>query len=109
MVSCHRHGTALPHISINGTANTMTFTDVIVRCNIVSSNQGCYYTTATMTGVPNNVASTLTFTNVAVVAISAPTTDAVAPGACASSGNFSVQFRHIVQGGTNRTVTILGT
>jgi hypothetical protein len=41
-----------------------------------------------------------------VTAISAPTTDAVAPGACGTSGTFSVTLRHIVQQGTNRTVTL---
>jgi hypothetical protein len=105
--SCHRHGTPLPAISVNGSTGTVTLTDVIVRCVIQSSNQVCYYTAATATGSANNALSTLTHTNIPVTGISAPTTDALPPGACGTSGNFSFQLRHIVQGGTNRTMTVL--
>jgi hypothetical protein len=107
ITTCHRHGASLPSIAINGSAATLTVTDVIVRCSFQGSNQGCYYTAASANGSANNAASTLTFTNVAVTAISVPTTDAVAPGACGTSGNFNAQARHVVQQGTNRTATLL--
>jgi hypothetical protein len=50
-----------------------------VHCVIQASNQGCYYTAAS--GTANNAASTLTYANVPVTGISAPTMDALAPGA----------------------------
>jgi hypothetical protein len=103
---CHRHGATLPAVSVNGSTGTVTLTDVIVRCSVFASNQGCYLTAATLNGTVNNALSTLTYTNVPVTGISFPTTDAVAPGACITSGNFSVTLRHIVQSGTNRTVTL---
>jgi hypothetical protein len=104
--SCHRHGATLPSMSISGSLGTVTLTDVIVRCNVVSSTQGCYYTAATAVGSVNNALSTLAYTGTGLTAISSPTTDAVAPGACGTTGTVSVNLRHIVQFGTNKTVTI---
>jgi hypothetical protein len=78
---------------------------VIIRCNISGDIRACYYTAASATGLVNNLTSTLTFSNVAMVSITAPTTDALPSGTCGGTGPLSVQFRHIVQSGTNRTVT----
>jgi hypothetical protein len=107
LTSCHRHGAALPAVSINGSVGLMTFTDLIVRCNVSQSAFACYYTAESTGGTANNAASTLTFSNNAIWAITSPTTDAVAAGACGGGGIFNVTLRHIVQGGTNRTVTFL--
>jgi hypothetical protein len=104
---CHRHGATLPTVTINGSAGTVAITDLIVRCTFQGSTSACYLTAASAAGTYNNAASTLTYVNVPVAVITTPTTDAIAPGACGTSGSWTFAFTHIVQGGTNRTVTVL--
>ena len=99
---------ALPGVSISSTAvgGNVTINDAGVRCFVPSLNGFCYYTgtTASAVGIGNNAASTLTYTNVQVDQYTGATSS-IGFGLCGTSGNFSVQLNHIVQGGTNRTVT----
>jgi hypothetical protein len=98
--SCHQHRTSPLAVS----TTLVTLTDVTVRCNLAGIAQGCYFTAATAAGVVNNPASTLSYTNVNASSVN-PTGDAF--GFCPSSGTFSVVLNHIVEVGTNRTVTVV--
>jgi hypothetical protein len=107
--SCHLYpvGGAFPSLTINAindTGGTQTINDATVFCPVAGSTSGCYYTAATAVGTGNNAASTLSYNNVAVSTVT-PTTNNLG-AACGSSGFFSVTLNHIVQGGTNKTVTV---
>lgn len=110
ITECGLHaGSPLPTIHITadagGTGGSVQVTDPTVRCAIANSTSACYYTAATATGSANNVTSNLTFANVAVASVS-PTTDALGAGLCGTNATFGVTLQHIVQGGTNATITI---
>jgi hypothetical protein len=99
---------AKPSVSISSTAigGNVTINDAGVRCFTPTLNGFCYYTgtTASAVGIGNNAASTLTYTNVQVDRYAGATSDL--GSTCGNNGNFSVTLNHIVQGGTNATVTI---
>lgn len=98
--SCHQHGTA----PIDVSTATVTLTDVTIRCSFAETSQGCYFTMSTAVGTVNNPASTLTFSSVSAGSVN-PTGDLFF--FCPSSATFSVVLNHIVEVGTNRTVTVV--
>jgi hypothetical protein len=97
--------TPVVHIfASNDTGGTTTIDDATVRCNIAGSTTSfCYYTAATALGQGNNAASTLTYGSIGVGVVGG---SGSLGAACGSTGTFSSTLRHIVQGGTNRTVTV---
>jgi hypothetical protein len=103
--SCHQHGPN-PDVRVTSTgANTgsVNLSDVGVRC-IFTTGGACYFTAATANGVANNSASTISYTNVAASGITGTSDNLGA--LCPSSGTFSTVLNHIVESGTNRTVTV---
>jgi hypothetical protein len=109
ILSCHRHASPLGGVSIhaNASGSTQTLTDIIVRCGIAPNGAvGCYFTAASAAGTSSNANSTLSFPGVSAVAITSPTTDAFAADGCGGTGTFSATLRHIVEEGTNRTITV---
>jgi hypothetical protein len=96
------------HLSITATSattSTDTITDARVFCGVAGSTSGCYYTMASASGSGNNLSSSLTFSNLAVSrATSGVTNDLGA--ACGTSATLGFTLTHIVQTGTNKTVTI---
>jgi hypothetical protein len=103
--SCHLHGAA-PTVAItaNGTGGSFNLTDVGLRCSFTSPGGACYFTAATANGTANNAASSISYTGVAWNGI--PGTADSLGGLCFSSATFSVVLNHIVEAGTNRTVTV---
>jgi hypothetical protein len=108
ITSCHLHTPPVPTISITstggGTTGSVVLGDVVVRCAFAGTPNACYFTAATANGVATNATSTIQYNNVAAVGVS-PTSDTLG-ALCPSTGTFGVTLRHIVQAGTNRTVTI---
>lgn len=106
---CHLHQpTTAPGVSITGTSavgGTIAFSNVVVRCNIQNSTLGCYFAFATMHGTVNNTTSSISFPTLAASTVQ-PTTDALAAGLCGAVSTVSVTLTHLVQGGTNKTVTV---
>jgi hypothetical protein len=100
VTSCHQHRPSELTVS----TTLVTLKDVVVRCNLSGIAQGCYFTAGTAAGTVNNAASTLSYTNVNASSVN-PTGDAF--GFCPSSGTFTVVLNHIVEVGTNRTVTVV--
>jgi hypothetical protein len=107
---CQLHGSTLPSVTITGNAlgGTVALGHTLIRCQVVGSASGCYFTWGTAHAQANSAASTIAFSGVSIQAIGNPagTTDGLTAGVCGTSATFSVTFTHIVQGGTNRTVTI---
>ncbi len=98
-----------PSVSILATSTsggTVTVTDARVRCFITGSGGAafCEYTAATAPGTATNSPSAIAFTNVSVTHITGSSGDQGV--LCGASGTFGVTLNHIVQSGTNRTVTI---
>jgi hypothetical protein len=103
--SCAMHG-ASPTVHIMSTSPTtgsVNLTDVGVRCAFTSGG-ACYFTAGVANGVANNTTSTISYTSVGAVGITG-TSDNLGI-LCPSSGTFSTSLTHIVEVGTNRTVTI---
>jgi hypothetical protein len=100
----------MPSVTITAVAGggTVALGHTIVRCHVVASANACYYTLATAHGTFVNADSSIRFEGVQVVAITSPggTTDGLAPGACGTSASLSVTLTHLVQSGTNRTLTV---
>jgi hypothetical protein len=106
--SLHAVGGAFPTIAISSFAGggTITINDATVRCAITATTM-CYYTFASAAGVANNAASSLSFAALAGTSVvPTGTTDAMPPGVCGPTFTLSTALTHIVQGGTNRTITI---
>jgi hypothetical protein len=104
ITSCHLHGpTPGVAVTASGSGGSVNLTDVGVRCAFTSGG-ACYFTAATASGVANNAASTLSYPSVNAVHTTATPDDL--GFLCPSSGTFSTLLNHIVQSGTNRTVTI---
>jgi hypothetical protein len=108
-VGCHLVGTAPVSITANDTGGHITLTDVLVKCNIGSPTSFCYDTAATATGVFVNAASSLVYNNVGVVYPAVNPPDGLGAGICGSTASFSLSITHIVQGGTNATITVTTT
>jgi hypothetical protein len=98
------HITSDPPIAgVNGQLN---ITDLRIRCNIAgSSTSFCYFTYTSATAIGNvvNATSTITFPGVVVHHV---TGTGDLGGVCGSQANFTTTLRHIVEVGTNRTVTV---
>jgi hypothetical protein len=98
----------LPSITINANndiGGTWTINDMTVRCNVAgSATSFCYYTMAAAVGSGNNTASTLTYSNVNFAGVAG--SGSLGAGVCGASGSFSTTLRHIVEVGTNRTITV---
>jgi hypothetical protein len=107
VTSCHLHTPPIPviqiHANVGGSAQTVI--DPVVRCAIQNSTSGCYFTAATAQGVGVNANASLNFPAVSAATV-APTTDALGVGLCGLDGTFSVTLTHIVEEGSNRTVTV---
>jgi hypothetical protein len=106
--SLHRVGGAIPTVTITAIAGggTVALGDTIIRC-AVNSTSACYYTWASATGTETNVTSTLSFSGVSIAPlVPTGTTDSFPLSGCGSSSTFSMTLTHMVQGGTNRTITI---
>jgi hypothetical protein len=107
ILSCHLHLSTLPTVTITSGpgGGTVVFGHLILRCVTTTPGRACYYTSLTAAGSYNNATSSLHFANVAATAVTA-TTDAIPPLNCGNNGTWGVTFTHVVQGGTNRTITI---
>lgn len=107
--SCHLDTTAgFPSVHITAAAGggSVQITDPLVRCLLVGGGgASCYFTgtSASAIGTFANLASTLDYTSVAV---DRGTGAGDLGAACGEGGTFNAKFTHIVQGGTNRTITI---
>lgn len=77
--------------------------DLTVRCP-VGSLGACYYTAASASGTAVNATSTLTFSAINIGVVH-PTTDSIGPS-CGATAQLGVRLDHLVQGGTNRTITL---
>jgi hypothetical protein len=112
ITDCTLHaGTPLPTVHIQGTSSaggTITVNGVVERCAVQASTNACYYAqSGAATGAATNSDSAIRFNNPVIPAVGVqPTTDALAPGLCGATANFSTVLTHIVQNGTNRTVAI---
>jgi hypothetical protein len=99
---------SLPTITIvapEDTRGAITINDPTIRCNIGgSATSFCYFTAASAVGTGNNAASLLAYSNVTFVGVAG--SGSLGTGVCGASGSFSTQLRHIVETGTNRTVTV---
>lgn len=79
--------------------------DVERRCSIAGSTTSfCYYTAASAVGTVLNATSTITFASTSVVTTSGSGSLGAACGS--GTGTYSTTLRHIVQFGTNRTITL---
>jgi hypothetical protein len=95
-------------IADNDVGGTTSITDPTVRCDIIASpNAFCYYTPHIANGQGNNVLSTLTFNVTGVTNV--PGSGSLGALCGSAAGTFNVTLRHIVQGGTNRTITVTTT
>jgi hypothetical protein len=104
--SCHASTTPAVSITANATGGHMTVTDVLARCGIAGSASACYFTAATATGAFVNSTSSLAYNNVSVVYPASNPADGLGSGICGSAATFSTTLTHIVQGGTNATITV---
>jgi hypothetical protein len=105
--SCALHQPGVPTVTITGSAGggSLAINDATIRCP-VGGGFACYFTAASAVGTVSNAASTLSYSNVGSISVF-PTSDALGgPSICSSTQTFSVTFNHLVQGGTNRTVTV---
>jgi hypothetical protein len=97
----------LPSVQIsasNDTGGTLTINDLTYRCSIMGSTTSfCYFTAGAARGNGNNATSTLWFPSVGVAVVGGSGSLGFA---CGSSATLSFFLRHIVQGGTSRTVTV---
>ena len=103
--SCSLHPAGVPTVTITAgaTGGSVTFGHLTVRCAMGSL--GCYFTLASSAGTMNNAASSIAFSNVDVSQVT-PTSDAITVPGCAGTGTLSLTLNHIVQGGTNKTLTV---
>jgi hypothetical protein len=102
--SCRGHGT-FPTIRATATATGgfITTGDAIARCAVSGSpTSACYYTAGSSTGIANNAASSITYTNVPVVTVA---TSGSLGALCGASGSFNVTLTHGVNQ-SNQTLTI---
>jgi hypothetical protein len=91
------------HLIAGAGGGTVTIGDVTVRCSLMGGSGFCYFTASSAVGSLANGPSTLTYTFVPF----APVSGTTSLGAlCGDSGSWAWTFTHIVQGGTNRTVTV---
>jgi hypothetical protein len=106
--SCHLATGNTPSVSIaaNATGGHVTLTDVLARCVVAGSASGCYYTGATATGVATNATSVLSYNNISAIYPVTNPADGIGAAICGTNALFSVTLTHIVQGGTNATITI---
>jgi hypothetical protein len=106
VTSCHLYTGPVTTVSITASAGggSVVLGDLIVRCAFAGTTNGCYFTAASANGSANNAASTIQYSNVSATRVQ-PTTDNLGDF-CPASGTFNVTLQHIVQAGTNRTVTI---
>jgi hypothetical protein len=107
--SCSLAAGTTPSVAILATSTsggTVTITDARVRCFIAGSGGAsfCEYTMATAAGTATNSPSAIAFSSVAVNHVTGASGDQGA--LCGASGSFSTTLNHIVQSGTNRTVTL---
>jgi hypothetical protein len=105
--SCSLHGgSPLPQVHLTGASSGggyMRLTNLVVRCALVGLPYACYFA-FNANGPFNNTTSSISFANSGFSTVN--TTSDAAGQTCISSGWFSVLLAHIVQGGTNRTVTL---
>jgi hypothetical protein len=93
------------HLSPNGDAGALVgIDDLTLRCptSHLGSPTQCYYTAATVLGLATNLTSQLTFTN---INLGYTTRSDSVQAACFSVVALTFTLTHLVQGGTNRTVT----
>ncbi len=110
--SCSLAAGTTPSISILGTSSsggTVTTTDARVRCFLGGSGGAafCEYTAATAAGTAVNSTSTLAYSSVGVTHVNGASGDQGV--LCGASGSFNVTANHMVQSGTNRTLTLTTT
>jgi hypothetical protein len=89
-----------------GSNGGIGITDMRVRCNIAGSSTAfCYftYTTASANGNMVNATSTITFPGIVVHHV---TGTGDLGSVCGATGTATFALRHIVEVGTNRTVTV---
>jgi hypothetical protein len=108
--SCTLNPGTAPAVSITtnrDTGGNATLVDPVVRCSIAGTMSSfCYYTGTNVIGQGFNATSNLHFSDAPIDHVTGPGDLA---GACGTTGNFGVTLTHIVQVGTNRTITITTT
>jgi hypothetical protein len=108
--SCSLHvGSPLPTVRLTGSSaggGTMSVANAVVRCSVLGTVSACYFA---ISGSANasfvNATSSINFTNLSVVTV-VPTSDALPALPCLPVSSLSFALTHIVQGATNRTVTL---
>jgi hypothetical protein len=89
----------------SGTGGRLDIINPVVRCSIAGSTTSfCYYSAPTMSGTMVNATSRLTFSSGGVTNVGGSGSLGVVCGT--GSGSVNWIDDHVVQGGTNRTVTI---
>lgn len=104
---CHLRSTATPGMTITAgpdTGGTFRFNDLSFRCNVSGGTSGCDWTMGSATGTYTNATSALAFSNVAMTHVTGGTGDL--GSLCGTSASASWTYTHVVQGGTNSTVTL---
>jgi hypothetical protein len=106
--SCSLHGGGtLPTVRLTGAPSgggSMLLNHVVVRCGIAESAVAACYLDLNGNGSFGNAASSLSLS--LPVQTVFPTATALPGAYCVESGSMNVTLNHIVQGGTNRTVTL---
>jgi hypothetical protein len=106
---CYLAPGTLPAVHILATSTsggTVTLIDPRVRCTIGGSGGAafCEFTMTSRAGTATNSPSAIAFSSVTVHHVTGSSGDQGV--LCGASGTFSVTLTHMVQSGTNRTVTI---
>lgn len=101
---CHLTSSAGATLSGGDTGGTLTFNDLLMRCNILGTPKGCDWTAATATGTWTNATGAIAFLGVPITHVNGGVDDMGA--LCGSTGALSWTFTHIVRGGTGNTVTL---
>jgi hypothetical protein len=108
-ISCSLHGgSGLPTVRLTGgsaSSGSVSLANVVVRCALVGGGANACYLKLDGAGSFGNATSSLTFSSLPVASV-APTPTALGGPYCFAGGSLNVTLNHIVQGGTNRTVTL---
>jgi hypothetical protein len=102
------HPLPVVHIfASNDTGGTLTINDLTYCCSIMGSTTSfCYFTAGAARGNGNNATSSLSFSSVGITTVGG---SGSLGAACGSTATLSITLTHLVQGGTNRTVTVTTT
>lgn len=105
IASCHLDNVPQLHIESIAGLGLWDITDPILRCPIIGGGgaASCSYTSVVANGIFRNEKSSLHFTDVTATHVA--TTGDVGMS-CGHAAEWSTTFTHIVQFGTNKTLTV---